>query len=256
MFKKFTPCRKCNQKANSQIPTGFYYDMIQKDGHDYKVVVECPHHQEWKRTESLYKNFIKAGFDKSKFEWEPTDYVGEKSKIQLRRIQSYVSDLDKNAKIGSVLVYMSGPNGTQKTTIANWIGRQRLLMGYSVHYVVMKKLVDTLWNSQRDEEAREIIDGWKQDDLIIIDEAFDKKKNGLWESGKQIGVIDEFVRERINLNKGIIFISNCSPWEIKDNDFSISLVDLIQRELKKYDSHLIFEDNYIDTVNTPPERLF
>ena len=78
----------------------------------------------------------------------------------------------------------------------------------------------------------------------------------LWKSGAQIGCIDEFLRERINNNKGTIFISNKKPNEIEKQGFSHSIEDLIRRETEKRDYFFEFKDNYFDSTGEIPATLF
>jgi hypothetical protein len=68
----------------------------------------------------------------------------------------------------------------------------------------MKKIIDELWESQRNEESKAYIDKLLKCDVLIIDEAFSKDKIHLWQSGNQIGYIDEFLRERLN-NRKVIY---------------------------------------------------
>ena len=120
----------------------------------------------------------------------------------------------------------------------------------------MKKIIDELWESQRDEEAKAYIDKLLKCDVLIIDEAFSKDKIHLWQSGNQIGYIDEFLRERLNNGKGIIFISNNSPSEIESQGFSHSIHDLVNRELLKTDGTMKMADKYFDNIGQIPESLF
>ena len=120
----------------------------------------------------------------------------------------------------------------------------------------MKKIIDELWNSQRDEEAKAYIDKLLKCDVLIVDEAFSKDKIHLWQSGNQIGYVDEFLRERLNANKGIIFISNTPASAIEEQGFSHSIHDLVNRELKKTNGIMTMNDNYFDNIGSIPESLF
>ena len=122
----------------------------------------------------------------------------------------------------------------------------------------MKTLIDNLWNSQRDDEAKKKINDWLNCDVLILDESFSKDKLHLWSSGNQLGYIDEFLRERITLGKGCIFISNTHPDDVEKQGFSHSIQDLLSRELKKQNGLMTFRDNYFDSINESemPNLLF
>jgi len=256
-FKQFIPCRKC--KATKNIPEGFYRDVETKNGIEYKIIKECLHHVAWQLNENAYKEFIKSGFNKDYFEINNTedggDYVGKKSIGNIFRLRNYI-EFFNDSKVNSSILYFVGTNGTQKTTTATWIANKLIKNNKSVKYILMKDLLEKLWQENREEDIREYIVELSKCDLLIIDECFDKSKMHIWESGKQIGYLDNFIRNRININKGIIFISNKYPNQIKSEGFSESLQELIKRELLKRDSLFTFEDNYYDEIGAIPERLF
>lgn len=191
------------------------------------------------------------------------DYVGTASKDQIERLKQYCSLFSsKNKaiidKVRASWIYLYGPNGTQKTTCSSVVGKTLIDYGYDCRYTLMKTLIDSLWNSQRDEEAKEKVDEWLNCDVLIIDEAFSKDKLHLWQSGNQIGYIDEFLRERINLGKGCIFVSNTHPNDVEKQGFSHSIQDLLSRELKKQNGLMELKDNYFDSISESemPETLF
>lgn len=259
----FIPCRKCKETVDPfgiRKPVGFYYELTVEHG---RILKECSHHKEWERAVAQEKKFESLGFNSEFFKYDiGKDYRGQKSAVNVARLTKYVSLFnDKQAaeKVKRSILYLHGPNGTQKTTLANWIGKQLLTLGYRPRYVLMKQLVDTLWNSQRNDDAKLTLEDYlERTDVLIIDESFSKDKIHLWSSGFQIGYIDEFLRELINKGIGIIFISNNHPDEIEAQGFSHSIEDLVKRELKKYDSLMVFKDVYFDSISESeiPEKLF
>jgi len=253
-YKEFVPCRKCKGNGKT-IPRGYYRDTETRNGIEYKIVKECLHHKAWRLKEAAYQQFINNGFNKDYFDNSDNDYIGTESIGNIIRLKNYVERFI-DEKVSSSILYFYGKNGTQKTVTANWIGSYLIQANYDVQYISMNNLLDLLWNSQRDEEQKKRLLKYEDCNLVIIDEAFDKEKSVIWGSGKQLGLIDDFIRERINYNKGIIFISNKEPSQIKAEGFSISIQDLIDRELKKRDSLFIFKDNYFDNLGTIPERVF
>lgn len=254
-FDKFIPCRKC--KKTDKNPEGFYTKTI----NGQLILVECPHHIKWRKEKDLKMKYIKNGFSEENFDYKLSSYLGSKSVKNIDRLRQYIkcftNDKTKQQAKRSI-IYLYGPNGTQKTTVASSVGR--LLLKNEIHtkYVLMKTLVDLLWDSQRDEDAKAKIDDYLKCDVLVIDESFSKDKIHMWQSGAQVGYVDEFLRERINLGNGIIFISNTKPGDIETQGFSHSIQDLVCRELKKDDGLMTFEDNYFDnvSVNNIPDRLF
>jgi len=179
--------------------------------------------------------------------WEnPPDimktYKGSKS---LKARDMFVRYIDHFHDFFEQVVYMHGPNGTQKTSIAMWGGMQLLQKGYKVQYILMYKLISLLTSSfdKREEFAIEV-DKLKASDLVIIDEAFTKDKVLLYKSGYQLPFLDSFLRERIDIyKKGTLFLSNKDSSEIEAEGFGKSLQDLIQRNT--IGSDLRFLDNYV-----------
>lgn len=254
-FERFIPCRKC--KKTERNPEGFYV----KEVNGQTLLVECPHHIKWRKAKDLKIKYVKSGFSDENFSYKLSSYAGKKSVSNVDRLKRYIECFRDPKKLPAVrrsMIYMYGPNGTQKTTVASSVGRLLLREGFNVKYALMKTLVDLLWDSQRDDEAKAKIEDYIKCDVLVIDEAFSKDKIHVWQSGAQIGYVDEFLRERINLGNGIIFVSNTKPEDIEKQGFSHSIQDLVLRELKKDDGLMTFEDNYFDSVSEEnlPEKLF
>lgn len=234
-MKEYTPCRSCYNKQGP-LP-GFYYTFIENQ----RYVIECPCHIRWKEEVRLGIRARESNI------WEnppnlQTTYLGNKSLEDKDRLIKYASNFE-NYK--NNIVYLYGPNGTQKTTAAMWVGLELLKKGYSVHYVLMYKLsllLTTMFEEK--ESAEKILMQYKEADLLIIDESFSKDKIVLYKSGYQLPFLDSFLRERIDLQKkGILFLSNSPPQNIEKEGFSKSIQDLISRNVTQ--STLYFQDNYI-----------
>lgn len=192
-------------------------------------------------------------------------YAGKSSLNEIERLKKYCECFNPKTteqqtidKAKTSWIYLYGSNGTQKTTCSLIVGKTLVSFGYDCRYTLMKTLIDNLWNSQRDETSKQKVDEWLNCDVLIIDEAFSKDKLHLWQSGNQIGYIDEFLRERINLGKGCIFVSNTRPEDVEKQGFSHSIQDLLLRELKKQNGLMEFKDNYFDSISESemPETLF
>lgn len=243
----FIPCRKCVQKEGSVVPSGYYYDG--------GVIKECHHHTIWRLTKKAEREYLKGNFDIEFFGHTLEDYKGTKSIKNIERLKSYVSNFELAQKS---FLYFYGDNGTQKTSTASTIASLVIKAGYSAKYILMKKLIDLLWESQQNDEAKVKVKEYLDCDLLVLDEAFSKDKIHIWKSGLQLGYIDEFIRDRVNKGKGILFISNCPIDEIEAQGFSHSIQDLVIRETKKQNAYMVFEDNYFDSITESelPESLF
>ncbi len=257
---EFKACRKCHH-TKGPVPEGYYMSesVNPRTGIKVPVMIECEHHRVWRIKKAAEKKFLDGGFNKDFFDYDIANYKGNESISNVSRLIKYVHLFDdkdiKNEVVKSVL-YLYGPNGTQKTTLGNWIGSELLQRGVSCQYALMKKIIDELWESQRNEESKAYIDKLLKCDVLIIDEAFSKDKIHLWQSGNQIGYIDEFLRERLNNRKGIIFISNNAPDEIESQGFSHSIHDLVNRELIKTNGAMEMVDKYFDNIGQIPDTLF
>lgn len=249
---EFKPCPKCKGK-NGNLPEGYIYIP----GNAAK---ECECHKKWTQehqAEALFKHY---GFNSELIDYNPRNYAGEKSLKSRDRLLNYVNNFPKDERVRSCVLYMYGPNGTQKTTLANWAALQLIKQGYVVRYTLMKNLINDLKEADFKEDVKAKVDKMNEADLLVIDESFDKDKCYISASGYALGFIDTFIRDRIQrLNKGIIFISNVAPTEIMANKFSASIQDFIVRETVKYNSSLQFLDNYIASANLeydPSQSLF
>ena len=257
---EFKACRKCHH-TKGPVPEGYYMSesVSPRTGVKVPVMIECEHHRVWRIKKAAEKKFLDGGFNKDFFDYDIANYKGNESISNVSRLIKYVhlfDDKDVKSEVVKSVLYLYGPNGTQKTTLGNWIGSELLQRGVSCQYALMKKIIDELWESQRNEESKAYIDKLLKCDVLIIDEAFSKDKIHLWQSGNQIGYIDEFLRERLNNRKGIIFISNNAPDEIESQGFSHSIYDLVNRELLKTDGAMNMVDKYFDNIGEIPERLF
>lgn len=247
---KFIPCRVCKNKDGPK--PGFYWKEIPYGNSTSRVVVECECHKTWRQTETFRINAVQGSIWPEAIDYHPeADYQGKQSVENVKRLQKYVFNFDEYT---DVMTYLYGPNGTQKTTLAQWVGASLLLKGYKVQYILMQNLLTFLSDFTHDQESEEkkqrYIEKLKSIDLVIIDEAFSRDKVTLYKSGWQLPFLDRFLRERFEMNrKGIMFVSNTSPEEIENHGFSRSIQDLVVRKTRPYGSALEFLDNYIDNAS-------
>ena len=232
-----------------KVPDGFYLED--------NVLKEKPEHKEErleKQAKALYKHY---GFDMRNYDFNPRKYVGAKSVESKNRLINYVKQFKENPEVQKLVVYMYGPNGCQKSTMASWVGKSLIRDKYSVRYILMDSLIKLLERAERDTEARSDVDLLMKSDLLVIDEAFDKSKVKLFSTGWQNSFIDSFIRTRIQSeNKGILFISNVKPEDIETQGFSHSIQDFVQRETENHKTLLTFEDNYLQNRQSEPIVLF
>lgn len=239
IVEPFTPCRKC---CKSPQP-GF---LVSGFG-----MVECDCHKNWKKREGDHLAFVQGGFNASLWSLEDDYYRGNNPNHT--RLQNFVKLFPENKEVRHCWIYIYGPNNTQKTTTANWIGKKIIQAGYKAEYLLMKDLLDILTDTMRDEnDSRARVKQLQSRDLLVIDEAFAKDKLHLWQSGIQIGYIDSFLRECYSKGVCIIFISNIEIKDIESQGFSHSIASLVERTIKPAENDLLFDESY----DAPPRRLF
>lgn len=247
----FTPCRICVKKPG---PFPGYYYVTSSEGR--RSVVECACHKLWDSKQTLERKLLAANL------WTDQDYdpdrhyKGTKSQDEVDCIKKYVTQFDK--RFADKMIYMYGVNGTQKTTLAMWAGRELIKRGKSVYYSLMENLSIALSPDFKaeDDSRQRVVDKALNSDLLIVDESFDRSKMTLYKSGYQIPFIDSFIRNRFDINKkAIIFISNKPASSLAENGFGESLQSLVARNTRE--STLIFRDEYIKEANDfDPKGLF
>ena len=241
---KFIPCGKCK---DGYIYTSYPNTFIQ-------TVTECDCHKKWLAEDQLEKKYKHNGFDMRHYNYNPRTYAGSKSVADKNRLINYVEQFEKNPEVRKLLVYMYGPNGTQKSTLASWVGKSLLSKSFSVRYYLMNDLVKILmdaedFNEEKKMDALMKLEKLERTDLIIVDESFDKEKMKLWKSGYMLSFIDSWIRRRVQqLNKGIIFVSNVKMEDIEANGMSHSIQDFVEREVKLHNCYLQFLDNYMQST--------
>ena len=252
---KFVPCRKCIGK-NGINPEGYIVKKIPSgDGKTMiEVAEECPCHKEWKNAIKLEANMQKANIAPDAIKYSFDDYVGTKSLDNVKRLKTFMErSLNPNETqevkdaLAASSLYLYGPNGTQKTTLAMHMAYQFLKAGKKVRYILMNDLLKMLMKSERDEQIQAQLEKLAEVDLLIIDESFMKERVTVYRSGYQISFIDTFLRNRIQSNKkGVVFISNIPITEIDRNIFGDGLIDLVKRNVYLCKGEMLFEDNYLE----------
>lgn len=261
-MKPFVCCDKCKGKnydanGNKVAPEGFIWDTETVPYIPILKVCDCK--RKYDEENRIEKEYILSGFDQRYFNYNPRTYVGKKSFDNFKRLLNYADKFAENPKIRSLLLYVYGPNGTQKTTVLSFVGKKIISKGFKVKFITMNKLLDCLqeakWSPEKEFKVQKLDDS----DLLIIDESFDKEKMLIYKSGFQISFIDDFMRYRYSQGKGMIFISNKKIDEIAKQGLSESIRDFIDRETKIYNTYITMEDNYLANSGieyNPNESLF
>ena len=236
MIEPFIPCEKCK---DSGAPPGFVYLRKSKE----VLVMECSCHRDWKEKNRIRLKATEANLWTSDeiLNYNPIkDYAGVESRKNISNLERFIDNFDK-PEFNSASIYMWGPNGSQKTYLANWLGLEFLRRNRKVKYLLMNQLLTKLSSGfESDPEVLKFREMLMSLDLLILDESFSKDKVTLYKSGYQIPFLDSFLRERCDTNrKSILFVSNVSPVEIAENGFSPSIQDFIIRKTRPLNS--IFE---------------
>jgi len=254
--KEFIQCRNCPRLKQDGPKPGFYYEKI--DGKD--VVLECDCHKKWRLSRLKEIKLTESGIT---MDYTFNDYVGTKSLADLECLKKIAKNPDKYSN--KKMIYIWGPNGCQKTSMVQALGRELIEKNFSVQYTTMDNLITSLVSdfsrSESDNEKREYFLSKCMDcDFLIIDESFDLKKTHIYVSGYQVPYLDSFLRNRFDIGgRSIIFVSNVSPRNIADlppskpgepqrPGFGESIQNLVQRNVRE--SELIFRDVWVENVNS------
>lgn len=180
------------------------------------------------------------------------NYIGSQSIDSINKVKKYVNEFH-NRYIGQHL-YLYGPNSTQKTTVAWWIGRELIKQGFGVYYTLMDTLVKNITQEMFDEEVKPLVDTYRNVDVLIIDESFDKKKVTWYRSDYQITFLDGFIRDRMEARRNTtIMVSNQEVSAIRDL-FNNSIYELVDRETRG--AQLPFSDHYAKKENFKPGAMW
>jgi len=253
-MNKWTQCRNCRNKNPPGTPPGFISQISEIDSLEYKTVTECFCHKSWRLKNEAYKRFINNGFDLFDINMrgdDDGDYKGNKSIGNILRLKNYIEKFQEDQQdIKKAILYFYGPPDTQKTATANWIAN-RLIWKYDIRYIdfniFFKMYIDYEYLDKKEgSEIEKKIKDLEECDLLVFDNFFNEKGEKL--SDKQSPFLERFLTTRISSNKGIIFISHNSLSNLKNDNIK----NLINKEVRKINSELFFEDNFHDV----PEDIF
>jgi DNA replication protein DnaC len=228
---KFTPCKKCDH--------GYYFDNTTG------VATSCgcliAYQKDVRKQVALQRAGIE-GFDLT-FD----NYKGKDLNQNLLKLKKYISEIKTTYANGSHL-YFTGPNGTQKSTVAKIVLRSCVEQGLSGKFILMSDLVDILTDVYSNDPKRESeLDVLRTVDMLIIDDAFDKNKVTLYKSGYQLSFIDRFIRTRLEvIHNNTIFTSNVAIDKISENGFTKDIQNLLTRSVKVKKGELLFTDVWVE----------
>ena len=251
----FVPCRSCAGKGINGKSNGFIYDK------STNTVKECECHicyrELYDLTDRLEKFGIKSPTSVLAYNIDK-DYIGTESIKSVEKIKFFLKKFKENdTRFHNVMLYMYGPNGTQKTSIGQYITKEILSTikvkssfqneYYKAMYIQMNELIKELTAIENDNEETKSATYKRilSSDVLVLDESFDKEKVTIYKSGYQIPYLDSFLRRWMNdETKSIVFISNVLPQDIEKNGYSHSIQDFIERKTSLDKSVFYFEDNY------------
>ncbi len=219
MIEKFISCGRCNN--------GYLYKI---DSNKETIVIPCNCLQRYKKKSKLEIAVYESKLPRKVLSYNINSYIGVKNKNDILKFKKYVKDFYKKFK--SVHLYLwSKQSSTQKTTIAAWIGKNLLEIGFSVQFILMNDLLKLLQSVDFKNDLEDKVLELMNCDFLIIDDSFDPNKVTIYKSGYQLAFLDSFLRKRIEqLNKAICFTSNIPIIEI-GKIFNVHIEKLIQRSV-------------------------
>ena len=112
-FIPFIPCDDCD--------SGYRYIRSKEKGNHAK---RCSCYTKFLERRHLEIDLFSSGLSQSIYNYNINTYIGTKSLSEITKVERYIKNF--NSTFRSIHLYMYGTNGTQKTTIAQYIGRELL----------------------------------------------------------------------------------------------------------------------------------
>lgn len=166
-------------------------------------------------------------------------YRGPDEQENIPKIKKFLDQFD--TRYSHIHLYFQGTYGTQKTTLARYMGKELVLRGKSVYYTFLNDLMRIICND-RDEEKLALSDKILNCDFLILDEVEEKKLVLYKESQWQMRHYLSWIKQRLEgIRKSTLFISNTDITNIGPS-YDGAVKDLLQRETTE--TTLIFEDIY------------
>lgn len=248
MIEPFKPCEVCK---DSGAAPGYLYVRLPNGT---SGLTECDCHKRWKAKQTIKIEAAKANLWSSDeiLNYNPIkDYKGNKSRKNVLNLQKFIENFNL-PEFNSASIYMYGPNGTQKTYLAQWLGLSLLQKKVKVKYMLMNQLVTKLSSSfDNNPEKVELLEDLAKIDCLILDESFARDKVTIYKSGFQIPFLDSFLRERSDtLRKSIVYVSNIAPTDIASEGFTDSIQSLVLRKTKPLNAIFEMKDVYMSLISS------
>ena len=154
-MKEYITCRICAKKDGPK--PGFYYQG--------NLVRECECHQNYRETRLYELRAKQSGV------WnKPADITKTYKGINsLDSRDQFIKYIENFKEYRTETIYITGPNGTQKTSIAMWGAFQLIKQGWRVQYILMYRLIELLTASfELREEYAIILEKLNKADLLVI----------------------------------------------------------------------------------------
>jgi hypothetical protein len=200
-----------------------------------------------RKTELLLRlDKSKIPHDIQLYSYSPSsDYRGNKSRSSVDKIEKFIQGF--RTKYSKVCLYLYGPDGTQKTILASYIGRKLLEENYQVGYVQMSDLLQILSKSGFDKDSDTTILKYDQLNCLIIDNCFDEGilfYKSVDKMDYRVVHLREFLRRSLKgkNKKSVIFISQESPNKIAELGYGKDIEILIKESTRN--TQLFFQDFY------------
>lgn len=241
----FVACRKCRENLNKGISPYLGYSFGKYK--DTPVLIECDCHIKWRKERELENKVLEAGIsDNYTFD----DYRGTLSVNSVKKLKYLAENPDKF--VNKSMIYIFGPNSTQKSSMSRTVAREFIKKDYSVVFTTMNNIIAGIspdFKETEEEKGKKnaFIRKCMECDFLFIDESFDREKAQVYTSGYQIPYIDNFLRNRFEINgKSIIFISNVPKDKICENGYSVSIQKMVTRNVET--TTLEFKDEYLASL--------
>jgi DNA replication protein DnaC len=191
---------------------------------------------------STYEDFKKL----ISFDW--SDYRGKDENGNLKKLQKFVDEFDsKDKPFKNLHCYVWGNQGTQKSYTLKGMLSKLACKGKQVYYIFAKELIDLIFDSDREEDAKKKLDYIMNVDVLVIDE-FDQRRIASWKSGYKENMLLVPLKNRLEIiKKSTWIISNCGIEEQKDSSFGELYYDLLKRETCY--GQFNFTDRYFDSLS-------
>jgi hypothetical protein len=171
-------------------------------------------------------------------------YIGEDNFNNIPKLRKYCDQFRTN--FSHIHLYLwSRINGTQKSTCAKDIIVRLAKQGVRSKFVLMDRLIKTLLDAERNDEARQRAGEWSTVEFLVIDECFSKGQITLFKSGYQLAFLNTFLKERLEIfRKATCFTANISIEDI-GQEWGSSIQSLIDRSIP---TPMLFNDTVSKTT--------